>query len=112
MTERADNRWIVMVPGIRRRTLAAGKQMMQMEVALDAGSHLPEHQHPHEQLTHVLRGRLRFTLAGVARDLAAGQSLCIPGDTLHAADAIEDTLVIDTFSPPREDLLAQDRTEG
>ena len=112
MTELSDDHWITMVPGIRRRTVAAGVQMMQMVVVLDAGSHLPEHQHPHEQITHMLRGRLRLTVAGVSYELVAGQSLCIPGATLHAADALEDTLVIDTFSPPREDLLAQDRTEG
>src|SRR5262249_21264546 len=96
-------------PGIRRRTVAAGERMMQMLVTLDAGSHLPEHQHPHEQLTYVLRGRLRLLLAGAPLELGAGQSLCIPGGTPHAADALEDTLVVDTFSPPREDLLAQDR---
>ena len=112
MIDQTSGRWITMVPGIRRRTIAAGAQMMQMLVELDAGSHLPEHQHPHEQLTHVLRGRLCMTIASVPHELAAGQSLCIPGATLHAADALEDTLVIDTFSPPREDLLAQDRTEG
>ena len=111
MTERADDRWITMVPGIRRRTVAAGEQMMQMLVVLDAGSHLLEHQHPHEQITHLLRGRLRLTIANVPHELVAGQSLCIPGGTLHAADAIEDTLVIDTFSPPREDLLAQDNRD-
>ena len=112
MTEQASDRWITMVPGIRRRTVAAGAQMMQMLVTLDAGSHLPEHQHPHEQITHVLRGRLRLTVAGVPHELTAGQSLCIPGSALHFADTLEDALVIDTFSPPREDLLAQDRTEG
>ena len=105
----SNDRWITMVPGIRRRTLVAGEQMMQMLVTLDVGSHLPEHQHPHEQITHILRGRLRFSIAGVAQELAAGQSLCIPGGIPHAADTLEDTLVIDTFSPPREDLLAEDR---
>jgi quercetin dioxygenase-like cupin family protein len=98
-----------MVAGIRRRTLVSGERMMQMLVTLEAGSHLPEHQHPHEQLTHVLRGRLRLTVAGVAREVGPGQSICIPGGTPHAADVPEDTLVLDTFSPPREDLLAEDR---
>jgi len=109
MTEIASDRWITMVPGIRRRTVAAGEHMMQMLVMLDAGSHLPQHQHPHEQITHLLRGRLRLTVADVPHELVAGQSLCIPGGALHAADSLEDTLVIDTFSPPREDLLAEDR---
>src|SRR4051794_1946058 len=104
MTALTNERWITMFPGIRRRTLASGAQMMQMIVTLDAGSHLPEHQHPHEQLSHVLSGRLRLSLAGVAHELGAGQSLLIPGGTPHAVDALEDTLVVDTFSPPREDL--------
>jgi len=109
MNQSPDDRWITMVPGIRRRTVAAGEQMQQMLVTLDIGSHLPEHQHPHEQITHVLRGRLHLTVAHVLHELVAGQSLCIPGGTPHAADVPEDTLVIDTFSPPREDLLAEDR---
>jgi quercetin dioxygenase-like cupin family protein len=112
MTAQNSDRWITMVPGIRRRTVAAGELMMQMLVTLDAGSQLPEHQHPHEQLTHVLHGRLRLMIAGIAHELVAGQSLCIPGATLHAADALEDTLVIDTFSPPREDLLAEDERDA
>ena len=102
-------RWIPIAAGIRRQTLVAGEQMMQMMVVLDAGSHLPEHQHPHEQLTHVLRGRLRLTIDGAAREVGPGESVCIPGGTPHAADVDEETLVIDTFSPPREDLLAQDQ---
>ena len=112
MSESLSDRWITMVPGIRRHTVAVGEQMMQMLVTLDEGSHLPEHQHPHEQITHVLRGRLRLTVAGVPHELVAGHSLCISGGTLHAADSLEDTLVIDTFSPPRQDLLDQDGAEG
>ena len=110
MAEPETDGWITMVVGIRRRTLAAGEQMMQMLVTLDPGSQLPEHQHPHEQLTYVLHGRLRFFIAGVARELGPGESLCIPGGTLHAAEALEPTLVVDTFSPPREDLLEEDRS--
>lgn len=101
--------WITMVPGIRRQTLVSGDTMMQMIVQLDAGSRLPEHSHPHEQVTHVLRGRLCLILAGIPYELGAGESLYIASNTPHAAEIDEDTLVIDTFSPPRQDLLAQDR---
>jgi quercetin dioxygenase-like cupin family protein len=106
--------WITMTAGIRRRTLVAGERMMQMLVILEPGSHLPEHQHPHEQLTHVLRGRLRFTISGAAREVGTGESICVRGNTPHSATALEETLVVDTFSPPREDLLAEDneRTEN
>lgn len=104
--------WITMVEGIRRRTLVSGAAMMQMMVILDAGSHLPLHHHPHEQLTHVLRGRLRLEVGGIVHEIGPGDSICIAGGTPHAADALEETLVIDTFSPPREDLLAQDREQA
>jgi quercetin dioxygenase-like cupin family protein len=112
MSEHTNDRWIEMFPGVRRQTLASGERMMQMIVQLDAGSRVPEHRHPHEQFAHVLRGRLRFFIAGEPVELGAGQSVSIPGDTIHAVDTLETALVLDTFSPPREDLLAEDRTHN
>ena len=105
------NPWIDMVAGVRRQTLASGRSMMQMLVSLEAGSCLPEHQHPHEQISHVLSGRVRFTLDGgeETRDLSAGESFYLAANLPHAAEALEASAVLDTFSPPREDLLAQDR---
>lgn len=109
MEKSLEDRWITMVPGIRRQTIASGARMMQMRVRLDKGSHLPEHQHPHEQITYVVSGRLRMLVAGVARELGPGDSLYLDSQVRHAVDVLEDALVIDTFSPPREDLLAEDR---
>ena len=105
------NNWIDMVAGVRRRTLVSGHTMMQMLVTLEEGSRLPEHLHPHEQVSHVLSGRVRFTLDGGAetRDLGAGESIYLPASLPHGAEALEASAVLDTFSPPREDLLAQDR---
>ena len=104
-----------MVAGVRRRTLVSGQTMMQMLVEFHAGSRLPAHQHPHEQLTHVLTGRLRFTLDGPdgeTRDVGAGESIYLASNVPHAAEALEPSAVVDTFSPPREDLLAQDRQQA
>ncbi len=101
-----------MVAGVRRRTLVSGTAMMQMVVEFAAGSRLPEHRHPHEQVTHVVSGRLRFALngpGGETRDVGAGDSIYLASDVPHGAEALEETVVVDTFSPPREDLLAQDR---
>jgi quercetin dioxygenase-like cupin family protein len=97
-----------MVEGIARRTLVSGTTMLQVVVALAAGSHLPEHHHPHEQIAHVVRGKLRLVVAGVLHDLEPGESLYLAGNVPHSAEALEETVVIDTFSPPREDFLAQD----
>lgn len=101
--------WFEIAPGIVRRTVAAGEQMHQIVVTLVPGAHLPLHSHPHEQVTHMIRGRLRLVLGGVPHELGPGESLLIPGGVPHEADVLEEALVIDTFSPPREDMLAQDR---
>lgn len=100
--------WIQMVPGIRRVTTAAGNQLMQMKVELAKGSKLPEHQHPHEQVSFLMSGHLRLWVGGVQHDMFAGDTVMIPSNVLHSAEALEDCVAIDTFSPPRADLLAED----
>lgn len=112
MGERAAGAWVPIAPGIVRRTVAAGERMMQMYVTLAQGAHLPLHSHPHEQLTYLLSGRLRLVVGGVMYELVAGDALLIPGGTPHEADVLEEAVALDTFSPPREDLLAQDRAAG
>src|SRR3954454_10716764 len=111
MSESGAGLWIEMSPTVRRRTTCAGPKMMQMFVELKGGSHLPEHRHHHEQVIHVVRGRLKVALDGgnSTHEVAAGESLYLASNRPHAVDALEDTAVIDTFSPPREDLLEQDR---
>lgn len=104
-----DNHWIELCPGIRRRTLTHGTAMYQMIAELDAGSVMPAHSHPQEQITHILSGRVVMILEGVRHDLRAGDSLLIPSNVSHGAETIEQSLVIDTFSPLREDYLARDR---
>ncbi len=98
-----------MCPGVHRRTLAVGRGMMQMTVTFAAGAALPEHRHPHEQVTHVVRGRLRLLLHGgrETHELSAGESFYLASDVPHAAEAPEEATVVDTFNPPREDLLVQ-----
>lgn len=97
--------------GISRRTIAVGEAMMQMLVRLDAGSHLPLHSHPEAQMTHVLSGHLLLSIDGEPHELRPGDSVSIPAAAPHAADALEETLVLDTFSPPRADLLAEDAAQ-
>jgi quercetin dioxygenase-like cupin family protein len=94
---------VEMLPGVHRKTLTDGARMMLIEVRLDAGAVVPMHTHPHEQTGYLARGRMRLTIDGEARDLAAGDAWMIPGDLPHEADALEACLLIDIFSPPRED---------
>jgi unsaturated pyranuronate lyase len=73
-------------------------------VELEPGIHLPEHQHPNEQLGLVLTGSITFTVGDETRELGPGGTWCIPGGMPHTADVgPEGAVVIDAFAPPRED---------
>jgi quercetin dioxygenase-like cupin family protein len=79
--------------------------MMIAHVYLAKGAIVPEHSHHNEQITYVLEGLLRFTLGDETIDVAAGEVLTIPAHVPHRAEALEDTLDVDVFHPPRQDWL-------
>lgn len=94
------------------RRLITGDRMMLAHVYLAKGCIVPKHSHENEQLTYVLEGALRFWLGEAGEDervVRAGEVLHIPSDLPHKAEALEDTLDVDVFSPPRQDWL--DRTD-
>ena len=103
-----ENPWIEICPGIKRRTHAHGCTMYQMIAQLDAGSRMPEHAHSQEQIVHILSGRMKLIVAGVAHELRPGDSHYLASNIPHGVETIEDTLVLDTFSPPRDEYLAID----
>ncbi|MFD1872419.1 cupin domain-containing protein [Hymenobacter bucti] len=90
------------------RRLITGQDMMLAHVYLKKGALVPRHQHINEQITYILEGALRFHLgddAGEEIIVRAGEVLCIPSNVWHQAEALEDTLDVDVFSPPRQDWL-------
>jgi quercetin dioxygenase-like cupin family protein len=93
-------------PLISRRLITGG-QLMIAHVYLTKGAVVPEHAHHNEQLTYILEGALRFTIDGETIDVGAGEVLTIPAHVPHRAEALEDTLDVDVFTPPREDWLAK-----
>jgi quercetin dioxygenase-like cupin family protein len=103
-----ENPWIEICPGIKRQTMASGKTMYQMMAELDAGSRMPEHRHAQEQLVHIVEGRMRLIVDGTPHELSAGDSFYLAGNVPHGVETIENTRVLDTFSPPREEYLALD----
>jgi quercetin dioxygenase-like cupin family protein len=83
----------------RRRVI--GDQAMISQVFLEKGCHVPMHAHANEQFACTISGRLRFTLSGGREVIVgAGEVLHLPAHVPHAAEALEDTLVLDIFSPP------------
>jgi len=94
------------------RKLITGDRMMLAHVYLKQGCIVPRHSHENEQITYILEGGLRFWIgADEAQviDVMAGEVLHIPSHVLHKAEALEDTLDVDIFSPPRQDWL--DKTD-
>jgi quercetin dioxygenase-like cupin family protein len=92
---------------IDRRVVTGGRVML-AHVYLAKGSVVPMHQHENEQLTYILEGGLRFWIETEDSDpieVLAGQVLAIPSNVPHKAEALEDTLDVDVFSPPRQDWL-------
>lgn len=102
------NPWVEIAPGIERQTIVSGALMYQMRARLEAGSKLPEHQHVQEQIAHVIRGRMKLIVRGEPHELGPGDSFYLGSNVPHGAEAMEETAVIDTFSPPRDDYLALD----
>jgi quercetin dioxygenase-like cupin family protein len=94
---------VEMLSGVYRKTLTDGSRMMLCEVALNANAVVPMHTHPHEQTGYLARGRLRLTIGNDVRDLSPGDAWMIPGDVPHEAVALEKSLLVDIFSPPRDE---------
>lgn len=87
------------------RQLVVGDQVMVARVLLKKGCIVPLHQHHNEQITNVQSGALHFTIEGREITVREGEFLCIPPNVPHMAVALEDTVDIDIFTPPREDWL-------
>lgn len=87
------------------REMVVGDQVMLARVFLKKEAHVPEHHHHNEQVTYILEGALKFSIAGREVVVKAGEVLCIPPNMPHEAWALEDTLDLDVFTPPREDWL-------
>ena len=100
------------VSDLLERRLITGERMMLAHVYLDKGCIVPKHSHENEQITYILKGALHFWLGEDGQEevvVRAGEVLLIPSNLPHKAEALEDTLDVDIFSPPRQDWL--DKTD-
>ncbi len=87
------------------RQIITGSNIMISRVLLKKGCHVPEHSHINEQVTYILEGALQFRIDGKDIVVRAGEVLCIPPNMPHAATALEDTVDLDVFNPPRQDWI-------
>jgi len=108
LTMKQQSPTIEICPGITRRTVAHGQNMYQMMATLEAGSIMPAHSHPQEQIVHIVEGQMRLIVEGVPHELSTGDSFYLASNVPHGVETLVPTRVLDTFSPPRNDYLAVD----
>lgn len=94
------------------RKLIPGDRLMLAHVYLKRGALVPMHHHESEQMTYVLQGTLHFQVGGEEVTVREGEVLRVPAGVEHQAEALDDTLELDVFSPVRSEWLAAEAGEG
>jgi quercetin dioxygenase-like cupin family protein len=87
------------------RQMIVGTDVMVARILLKKGARVPLHSHHNEQVSYVLEGALNFLINGREFTVSAGEVLCIPPHMPHEAVALEDTVSVDIFNPPRQDWI-------
>ena len=98
-----DVREVEMLPGIYRRTLSVTDSMMICEFRINKGAVVPPHSHPHEQVGYLVTGCMEVTIDGKLFVLGPGDGYAVSGGVEHSATYPVNTILIDCFSPPREE---------
>lgn len=91
--------------GATRQVMGFDKDMMMVRVAFSAGSTGIMHTHPHIQATYVSKGRFEVTIGGESQVLSAGDGFFVPPDVPHGVLCLKDGILVDVFTPAREDFL-------
>jgi quercetin dioxygenase-like cupin family protein len=93
---------------VLQRQFIVGSDIMVARVLLKKGCIVPEHSHINEQVTYILDGALKFWIDGKEIVVRGGEVLTIPPNMPHKAEALEDTIDLDVFNPPRADWMNKD----
>lgn len=100
-----DITWTEVAPGNRRAVLSECPEMMLVAFRFEPGAVGALHSHPHTQVSYVAQGSFDVTVDGVTRRLGAGSSFIVAPNLVHGVVALEQGLLIDTFTPRRDDFL-------
>jgi quercetin dioxygenase-like cupin family protein len=113
MTDHKNQKWVFYntieeketSPGVVRKILAYCDEMMCVENRFETGAAGAMHNHPHTQITYVAEGRFRFTIGDEVKEVAKGDTLCKQNGILHGCICLEKGVLIDFFTPMREDFV-------
>jgi len=107
IVNQGEGSFVQMLDGVQRRNLVVGRETMLCEFHLQQGKVLPLHHHPQEQTGYLVSGRLLFEIDGEEIEMKVGDSWSIGGDVVHKVTVLETAVVIESFTPVREDFLPQ-----
>ena len=99
--------YVTLIDGIDIKTLVYGEKTLMAKFHLKKGEVLPQHKHPHEQTGYLLSGKMEFSVDGKVWIAEEGDGWCIKGNIEHGATILEDSIVIEVFTPVRADYLPQ-----
>ena len=100
-----DVQWEETAPGMKRKIMAWDERMMLVRVEFEKGAVGTLHSHPHTQISHVEKGSFEVEIAGEKQVLKAGDVFYVPPHAIHGAVCLEAGVLIDVFSPMREDFI-------
>ena len=100
---------VEMMAGVTRRTLGTTDEAMMCEFRMRKGAIVPEHSHMNDQVGYVVSGKVEMTIGSETTIMTTGESYAIPGGVMHGLVILEDTVLIDAFSPPRNDYRTEAR---
>jgi quercetin dioxygenase-like cupin family protein len=103
--ENNDLEWEEVSPGMKRKIMAYDERLMVVKVAFEKDAVGVLHQHHHTQITHIESGVFEVEVSGEKKILKAGDAFYIPPNALHGAVCLEQGILIDVFSPMREDFV-------
>lgn len=100
--------WETIADGVRRKIIAYDDKLMMVKVEFEKGGIGSLHQHYHSQVTHVESGVFEVQINGEKKVLNSGDAFYIPPQVLHGAECLESGVLIDVFSPMREDFVSKE----
>jgi len=103
--ENREIHWETVAPGVRRKVMAWDAKLMLVKVEFEKGAVGALHKHPHIQISHVEVGIFEVEIDGEKKILTTGDAFYVPSNILHGVVCLEAGLLIDTFSPMREDFI-------
>lgn len=92
-------------PGVTRKVLAHSPGVMMCEFSFLKGARGNVHAHPHEQVSYVAKGSFLFRVGDAVTRVSAGDSVLIPSGVEHGVEALQDAMLVDVFTPRRDDFL-------